>query len=365
MISGHTEQDRRGVDGLCQCPVHAVVHHRSSFPIGGVDDARRAVRVPRVSDRAAEQLLCPAEERRRLFRDPGLPFLPEGGEGPLGDEPRPLDAVARRRAVGLELVVLLIRIAVEIRLPVLREVFRNSPAVRGRPSENAGDDLAGADAVFFVLQRIRHRQECFYRMHVCVEAAVVIAVPELRVPGVAGQVFFFVPEIAVEVREGVLQQFFRPGTARKIRGTSRQDHEGVGIALLCGKRRPVRGKSRVPAAVLLVPKLPAEPLEPGIRQCRETVLLVSISRKHGSDAVNVGHPAGNPGLARPVLPGRAVIAQVPGAAARRRKSLPEGQKLIPQLTEIFAVFFCIEIIFPEFLRHNCLLSCPEMTDGIL
>ena len=132
-LSCHVIQARGSVDRFSQRPVHAVMDHRLSVPVSRVHDAGSAVRVPAVGNRAVKEILRGAYIFCRL-----LLVIPIGGERPLSDQSGPLDAVAGRRAVRLELVVGLILIAFKIRNPVAAVVLGDPPVVAGCPSQDRG-----------------------------------------------------------------------------------------------------------------------------------------------------------------------------------------------------------------------------------
>ena len=83
----------------------------------------------RILDRTVEQMLRGVDVRGRGRRIGRI-----GAGGPLGDQAGPFDAVARSRAVRLELVVRLLAVAFEVERPVGMEVFGDAPVVGLRPS---------------------------------------------------------------------------------------------------------------------------------------------------------------------------------------------------------------------------------------
>ena len=123
LFAGHTVKHSRSVDPFRQRPVHTVMNHRSSVPVRGVHNPGRAVRVPGIGNRTVVKVFGSLN----IGRPRRVVMI--GGKRPLGNEASPLQAMSRRCAVGLELVVRTFLIAGKIRLPVPGKMFRNPPAV--------------------------------------------------------------------------------------------------------------------------------------------------------------------------------------------------------------------------------------------
>ena len=113
----------------------------------------------------------------------------------------------------------------------------------------------------------------------------------------------------------------------------------MGIALLVRKEGSIRPNAGIPAAVSVIMELPPKAL----KACVGKDLRVLMA-KEGAKAVDVCHAGCNPGLPRPVLPGRSVIAEIPGAAARRREPVPEGKEIVPGLLQESAVLCRADLI---------------------
>ena len=88
--------------------MHAIGDHRHAVPVGRIDESLRAVDVPRIVHRPREQVLGGVDVRSRAVN------VGEGTQRPLHDKTRPFDAVTRRGAIRLELIILLVGIAFEI-----------------------------------------------------------------------------------------------------------------------------------------------------------------------------------------------------------------------------------------------------------
>ena len=235
--------------------MHPVMHHRLSFPVRGVHNARRAVHIPGILYRPVEQIF-------RDFDVPGgLPgIIPVSGKGPLGDQPCPLNAMAGRRSIRLELVVRLILIALQIRRPVFGEMLGDSPAVVSGPARHMVDDASCTHPVFLIPGDVRSRQEGFHRMHVGVQASVIIQHGKLRIPGVAGKPFLLVPETEIIQLQRVLQKLLCARPSRQNRRGCRQNHKRMGIALLVWQNAAVRSQTGIPAAVLFIMQLALQAL---------------------------------------------------------------------------------------------------------
>ena len=235
--------------------MHPVMHHRLSFPVRGVHNARRAVHIPGILYRPVEQIF-------RDFDVPGgfLGIIPVSGKGPLGDQPCPLNAVAGRGSIGLELVVRLILVALQIRRPVFGEMLRDSPAVVSGPACYMVDDTSCPHPVFLVPGDIRGCQEGFHRMHVGIQASIVIQHGKLRIPGIAGKTFLLVPETKIIQLQRIFQKLLCPRPSRQNRRGCGQNHKRMGIALFVWQNTAVRSQTGIPAAVLFIMQLALQSL---------------------------------------------------------------------------------------------------------
>ena len=248
--------------------------------------------------------------------------------------------MSRRRAVRLELVIRPVRVALKVRRPVLVIVLRRAPAVVLRPADHVINDTPCASAVRLISRRVRHREKCLDRVHVRVEAAVPVADRKFRVPGIAREPLIFVPEMRVVHSLRIAEQLLRAGTAREIPARCREHDKCVRVALLVRERRAVRRHARIPAAVLFVMQLAAEPLQ---RRVRERAAL--LIPQHIPEAVHMRHPRRDPCLTVPVLPRRAVVAEPVRAAARRREPPAKCKQILRHGAQKCAVFICIKLIF--------------------
>ena len=212
-LAGHAGERGGRVDALGQRPMHTVVHDGLAVPVGGVYEAGRTVRVPRILDRTVEQMLRGVDVRGRGRRIGRI-----GAGGPLGDQAGPFDAVARSRAVRLELVVRLLAVAFEVERPVGMKVFGDAPVVGLRPAEHVLDDAARALAPGLVAGHVGHGEERLDGMHVGVEAAVRVEFGEFGVPRVDGQAGLVVPELVEEDLFGMVEQFGGTGATEQGRG---------------------------------------------------------------------------------------------------------------------------------------------------
>ena len=247
--------------------------------------------------------------------------------------------MARRGAVGLEGIVGPVFAALEVRFPLVGKVLRNAPLIRPRPSDDAVDDPARADAVFLLLQNIRRGEEGFHSVHVGVDAAVAVQDSEFRVPGVAGHPLFFIPEIPVINVQRFLQEFRSSGAAAEEGGGCGEDHKSVGIALFVGEDASVRPAAGVPAAVFYVAELACQSLKGLVGQ-----FFAARVSQETSETVHMHHPAGDPGLPGAVFPWRSVISQIIGAACRGGKTVAEAEKIPGVPAEEVLVLCCVQLI---------------------
>ena len=247
--------------------------------------------------------------------------------------------MARRGAVGLEGIVGTVFAALKVRFPLVGEVLRNAPLVFPRPSDDAVDDPARADAVLLLLQDICRGEEGLHGVHVGVDTPVAVQDSEFRVPGVAGHPLFFIPEIPVINIQRFIQEFRSSGAAAEEGGGCGEDHKSVGIALFVGEDASVRPAAGVPAAVLYVTELACQALKGLVGQ-----FFAARVSQETSKTVHMYHSAGDPGLPGAVLPGCSVISQIIGAAFRRRKTVAEAEKIPGVPAEEVLVFCCVQLI---------------------
>ena len=201
------------------------------------------------------------------------------------------------------------------------------------------NDPPRADPELLIARHIGSRQESFHRVHVGVEAAITVKLCEFRVPCVAGEPFFLVPEALVIERDGLVEQFLRAGTARQYGAGRRQDHKGMGVARLAGQNTVVRSPPAVPSAVHSVMELAAKALKGCVRQ-----LFASGMAKECPDAVHMAHAGRDPGLAGPFFPGRSVISEVVGTASGGREPVAETQYILRVVPQKFPVLGSVDLI---------------------
>ena len=120
----------------------------------------------------------------------------------------------------------------------------------------------------------------------------------------------------------------------------------MGVALFIWKDLILCRKARIPSSVFGIVKFSTKTFQPRVRQ----FLAARVSQK-GADTVYVGHPGSDPGLTVSFLPRGSVISQIIGTALGRRKSVSEFQKVLPDLLLKFSVFFCVNLIFFQYLAH--------------
>lgn len=124
-----------GVHGFGESPMHTVSDDGLAVPISGVGQANGAFGVPCIGKCLGEQVLGCLDKLLLAFFGTLL-----GAQRKLGDETSPFNAMAWGCSVRLELVVRLVMVAFEVRLPVGSEMLWNAPAVVGCPSDHMVDD---------------------------------------------------------------------------------------------------------------------------------------------------------------------------------------------------------------------------------
>ena len=174
--------------------------------------------------------------------------------------------MAGRRAVRLELVVGLILIAFKIRNPVAAVVLGDPPVVAGCPSQDVVYDPSRADPELLIACHVGRCKESLHGVHVGVEAAIAVKLREFRVPCIAGEALFLIPEALVIECDRLIEQFPRAGTSRQYSTGRCQDHKGMGITRLAGQNTVVRSASAVPSAVHSVMKLAAQSFKGRVSQ---------------------------------------------------------------------------------------------------
>ena len=320
------EQRGGRVHAFGERPVHAVMHDRLALPIGRVDDARGAVGVPRVFDRAVEQMLGGVEVLAPVAVQHTA--LAVHRKRVLRDQARPLNAMARRSAVRLELVVRLVRVELEQRLPVGVEMLGDAPVVLLGPREHMADNPAGALTPAVVAGHVGHGEAGLDRVHVRVEAAVGVELGELGVPCVDAQADLVIPEARQVHVLRLVEQLARARAAREQRRRRREQHERVRVRLLAGHVADARGDLRVPAVVLVVVQRAAQAAHAVVDE-----LGGAVYAHQRGERVDVRHAAGDPRGAVAVRPRRAVVAKPVRTAVDRRKTPPERDEVVSRKVE--------------------------------
>ena len=261
-----------------------------------------------------------------------------GAQRILGDETCPLDAMARSGAVRLELVIRLVMVAFEIRLPIGGEMLRNTPVIVGCPSDHMIDDTTSALAVFLVSGHIGNGKECFGGVHIGIDAAIGVKLGEFRVPSIDGQTDLVIPEMLVVGCQSLFEQLVRVRAADKLGGSGGKNHESVGVAdLACFMGGAVCGNGRIPSAVFIVMQRTAQAGDGLVNQFCGARLAVQEPQ-----GIHVRHAAGDP---RVDVLGQiriAGIVQPVGATLRGGEIVSEMQELVGFRLEQGMVFFGAE-----------------------
>ncbi len=342
-------QYRRTVDGFRKCPVHPVMYYRRAFPVSGIDYSGRTIRKPRILGSSVV----------KVFRRPDVavslsPFS-ISGERPLYNQSGPFDSVSRCGAIWFKRIVRTFSVTLQICFPFLCKMFRYAPVIPFRPGNDMPHNPAGPFPIGFIFECIRRGQKCLYCMHICIHAPVIIQNRKFRIPCITGQPFFLIPELPVINVNGFLQQFFCSFPPRQICGRRRQYDKCMGIALFCGKNAFIRCASRIPAAVLCIMQFTPQALQRFIHK-----LFAAFVSEKCTQTVDMSHTAGYPCLTVAFCPRCAIISQIVGTAARRRKSAPKTQKILSDILQESSVFRCVNFVFPlhVFLLFLFRISLP-------
>lgn len=108
LLAGGRIQRGGSVQRFGQRPMHAIGDYGLAVPVGRVGESHSAVGVPCVGHGTREQMLGGVDVRLCAVK------VGEGAQRPLRDQAGPFDAVTRRGAVRLELVILLVDVAFEV-----------------------------------------------------------------------------------------------------------------------------------------------------------------------------------------------------------------------------------------------------------
>ena len=213
--------------------------------------------------------------------------------------------------IGFKRIVRPVFIALQVGCPVFCKVLRKSPAILFCPGHYPADNSPRPFPVCIILKGICRSQKRFHCMHIGIHTPVVIHNGKFRIPDITGQTFFFIPEAKIIYGNRLIQQLLCPFPARQISGGCRQYDKSMGIALFCGKECIIRGKSRIPAAMLLIVQF-----SPKRFQCLIYKLFTACKSKESAQAVYMGHPACLISLPVFIFPGCPVIAQIIGTSTR-------------------------------------------------
>ena len=200
---------------------------------------------------------------------------------------------------------------VQLGLPVRVEVLRDPPALRpGEVQGHPPGDAQGLLAQPGVPGRVGRRQQRLDGVHVAVHPAVGIRSVKPPVPGVDEQPRRGIEELLLPQSEGLLEEIVGAGQLRHPGRRRGQHDERVGVAGLLIRRPPGRIEAGEPAAGLGIPQPPDQTAQTLGRQ-----FTVAGPSEPVAQAIDVGHPGGDPGedrlgevrLAERIQPGRATL----------------------------------------------------------
>ena len=220
----------RGRDALTDHPVHALMDHRLAVEVRGVDEAGGAVDAPAVGAGLLEDVLGGVQHPVRCAHG-----AVDECAAQLDGQSRPLQAVARRDAVGPEGVGRLVAVVVEPRFPGGAVVLGQAPAVlAGLDVDREVDDLQRPLQPTHLAGDVGGGKVGLNRVHGGVDAPVVLRVGEVEGIGLDRHLLRLVPPVAVLDRHGVAQQLVGTGPVGGRRCRRSQQHECVLVALLAG-----------------------------------------------------------------------------------------------------------------------------------
>jgi len=216
------------------------------------------------------------------------------------------------RAVRPERLRGCVDVVVEQRVPLGVEVLGDPPLVRPREAVNDPlSDPVRAVQPEPVTRDVGGGQVGLDGVHVGIDPAVVLAGRERAVPGLDGHARLLVPEVLRRDGQRLVQELARSGPPRRGGARRGEDHEGVRVRGLVRLDRPVRVHRGEPAAVLGVAEHGPQRLDAVVRQGRRT-----RATHHRREREDVGHPAGDPQLGRPVDDDGALLVEPAEAAGR-------------------------------------------------
>ena len=297
------------------------MYHRFSCPVCRIYDSRCSVHIPSIFHCTAVQFFRCIQTGSCCLR---IVFI--CGKYPLGNQSCPLNSMARSSSVRFKRIIRSFFIAFQICFPFLCEMLRNSPFIISCPFNYTIHDPARSYTVFFVSCHICRSKKSFYRMHICIDAPIVIQYCKLGIPCITAQSFFFIPEAKIIKFQRFLQQFFRAFcTCQACRGSC-EDNKCMCITLLIWYDLAIRSQSCEPSSVFPVFQFSADTANTCFHQ-----LFASGMPKECTNAVYMCHTAGDPCFTVTVSPRCSIISKIVGASARRRKTMAKLKQVFPEL----------------------------------
>ena len=214
------------------------------------------------------------------------------------------------------------RVVLQLRPPAGVEVLRDPPALRlGEVVHHPAGDAERPLPQRLVPGGVGGGQQRLDGVHVAVQPAVRVEPGEAAVPGVDEETGVGVEEPLLPDGQRLLEQVVGAGQRGHPGRAGGQHHEGVGVAglLVRGLAVGVDAVNQPPASI--VPQPAAQPAQACGGEVRVTGPAEQVA-----EAVDVGHPGGDPGEHRPGR-GRARPVVQPRRAARgMREVAPEVQQ---------------------------------------
>ncbi len=223
----------------------------------------------------------------------------------------------------------LVGVVLEQRGPLGVEVLGDPPVVRrSEVVDHARGDPQRTLAQGGVIEHVGGRQQRLDGVHVGVDAAVGIERRPRLVPLLDDHPERLVPEVVEQHGEGLGEQPVRPGTLGRGGAGRGEYDERVLVGGLVGGGRPVLRQPRPPAAVDAVPEQTAQRGHAVVGE------LGAVGPTHQvAEGVDVGHPAGDPELPRPVEVDRAVVLEPAEPAAGVARGTPEVEQPVTLLRQ--------------------------------
>ena len=323
-LAGGPVQHRRGGDRLGEHPVHALLHDGPTLPVGGVDEPVLPVGGPAVDDRAVG-------EPDAGLQQGGVGLLAGGGQG--HQEARPLQAVPDGRAVGPERVGRSVLVVLRQRRPVGVEVLGDAPRALPRPVDDPAGDAQRPLPPLRPGARGPGTEVGLDGVHGGVDAAVGVELGPGGVPLLDHHALLLVPEALVLDRERRVQQLVGARHPRGAGGAGGQHDEGVGVGLLGGGVHRAVAHRGEPATVLGVTQRTVQQRRHAVRRELGQLLLSRAAGRggvagHEPEREDVGHPAGDVELHRPVGVHLTLVVEVAEAGVHPRTA-GEAEQLGP------------------------------------